>query len=229
MLKLLWLGLKVKYQECREFVCVLWRFRGCQKFLLSYCLLKTLYLFSSPYTVSRRYLKWMNADDIYSYGETPLLSLSDMMDRIKPGRNDHVFELGAGSGFTSLWFNLVKGCRVTAIEQVPGFICRLNWVVRLMKISGVKVCRDDYLNAPLGSATMVYLFASNLDDPTIKQLAEKLALLQAGTRIITVSYPLQPYVAKPAFIVTDQFEVSFPWGDADVYVQIVTDKETSDL
>ncbi|AMO57964.1 class I SAM-dependent methyltransferase [Endozoicomonas montiporae] len=221
MLKLIGLGLNVKYQEWKEFVCVLWRFRACKIFLLSYCLLKFLYLFSGPYSVSRRYLKWMNADDFYSYGETPLMSLASMADRIGLSGDDHVFELGAGSGFTSLWLNLVAGCRVTAIEQVPGFVWRLSWVVRLLRISGVNVCREDYLNSDLSSATIIYLFASDLDDVVITQLAEKLALLSAGTRIVTVSYSLQPYIDQPAFEVMDQFEACFPWGAADVYVQRV--------
>ena len=221
MLKLIWLGLKVKWQECREFVCVLWRFRSCQRFLSGYCLLAALYLFSSPYTVSRRYLKWINADDVYSYGETPLTSLAEIADRTGIHAEDHVFELGAGSGFTALWLSLVKGCRVTAIECVPGFVYRLDWVVRVLKLSGIEVRCEDYLKASFENATVIYLFASNLDDLIINELAERLAALPLGTRIVTVSYPLQPYIERPVFALADQFEVCFPWGRADVYVQEV--------
>ncbi|UYM14551.1 SAM-dependent methyltransferase [Endozoicomonas euniceicola] len=221
MLKLLWIALKVKWQECREFACVVWRFRSHKAFLLSYCLLAFLYLFSSPYSVSRRYLKWIDAGDVYSYGETPLTSLAEIADRTGIHASDHVFELGAGSGFTSLWLRLVKGCKITAVEWVPGFVYRLKWVVRVLKLSGVEVRCEDYLQTALENATVIYLFASNLDDLTINKLAERLAALPSGTRIASVSYPLQPYLKQPAFDLVERFEVCFPWGRADVYVQDV--------
>lgn len=219
VLKLLGLGFRVKWQECCEFVQVLWQYRSHRRFLLCYCLLSLLYLFSSPYSVSRRYLKWMEADDIYTYGATPLLTLSDIMTRAGIGSNDHVFEMGAGSGYTSLWLNLVAGSRVTAIELVPGFVRRLRWLVHLLGLKGIDVRREDFLTTPLNGATVVYLFASSLDDLSIKQLAKRLSVLPSGTRIVSVSYPLQSYIDSSAFAPVDAFEASFPWGEADVFVQ----------
>ena len=219
MLKLLGLGLRVKWQECSEFVLVLWQFRSHRRFLLCYCLLSFLYLFSSPYSVSRRYLKWMEADDIYTYGATPLLTLSGIMQRVGISSSDHVFEMGAGSGYTSLWMNLITGCRVTAIELVPGFVRRLRWVVKLFDLTGIEVRQEDYLKTSLDRPTVVYLFASNLADLSIKRLAERLAEMPVGTKIISVSYPLQSYIDFEAFEPVDAFEVNFPWGEADVFVQ----------
>ena len=211
----------MKCQEIKELAWVLWSYRREGRFLLSYSLLLLFYLFSSPYSVSRRYLKWINADDIYSYGATPLSSLSAIMEQVKLASDDHVFELGAGSGLTSLWLRLIRGCQVTAIEQVPGFVRRLNAVIRLLKLEGICIRQDDFLTTSFEGATVIYLFASNLDNPDIAQLAERLAELPAGTRLISISYPLQPYLEQPAFEVVEQFSVGFPWGEADVYVQRV--------
>ena len=221
MLKLLRLGLRVKYQECCEFICVMWRYRSKPVFLLSYCCLSLLYLFSSPYTVSRRYLKWIGADDPYTYGETPLTTLSKIMELAEIDAGDHVFELGAGSGYTALWLNLVAGCRVTAVELIPGFVWRLRWVVRLFGLVGINVRREDFLTVSLDGVSVVYLCASNLDDSSIKQLAKRLALLPSGTRVISVSYPMQSYIDSVSFEPVDAFEVDFPWGEADVYIQKV--------
>ena len=59
----------------------------------------------------------------------------------------------------------------------------------------------------------------NLADELITELAEYLAGLPAGIKIITVSYGLQSYIHQRAFKIIDQFSVPFEWGEAEVFVQ----------
>ena len=75
------------------------------------------------------------------------------------------------------------------------------------------------MNSPLEDASIIYLYGSNLDDQVVTELAERLAELPAGIRIITVSYALQPFIHQQAFKVTDQFTVPFEWGEAEVFLQ----------
>ena len=196
------------------------------RFLLPWLWLKLCYLLDSPYAVSRRYQRRMKAENLYVYGETPLTSLELIAEKSAVTASDHVFELGAGSGFTSLWLHGVKGCRVTAIEQIPLFCWRLQRTIRRMKITAIDVRCADYCQSSLVDASIIYLYGSNLTDATITALAERLATLAPGVKIITVSYPLQPYLERPAFIVTDRFVVPFAWGEAEVFIQVCSGAES---
>ncbi|MBO9482981.1 hypothetical protein [Salinisphaera sp. G21_0] len=189
------------------------------RFVFPWLWLKLSYLLDSPYAVSRRYQRRIKAENIYVYGETPLTSLELIAERSGVTSDDHVFELGAGSGFTSIWLQGVKRCQVTAIEQIPLFCWRLQRTSQRMRLQGIDVRCEDYLTSPLEGASIIYLYGSNLDDHVITGLAERLAELPAGIRIITVSYALQPFLHQQAFKVTDQFTVPFEWGEAEVFLQ----------
>ncbi|KEI72943.1 SAM-dependent methyltransferase [Endozoicomonas elysicola] len=189
------------------------------RFLIPWLWLKLSYLLDGPYAVSRRYHRRIKSESIYVYGETPLTTLEMIAEKTGVTSDDHVFELGAGSGYTSLWLHGVKKCQVTAIEQVPLFCWRLHRTARRMRLSSVNVRCEDYMQSPLDDASIVYLYASNLDDHVISELAERLADLSAGVKIITVSYALQPFLHQQAFKITDQFTVPFEWGEAEVFVQ----------
>lgn len=189
------------------------------RFAFPWLWLKLSYLLDSPYAVSRRYQRRIKAENIYVYGETPLTSLELIAERSGVTADDHVFELGAGSGFTSIWLQGVKGCQVTAIEQIPLFCWRLQRTSQRMRLHGIDVRCKDYMISPLEGASIIYLYGSNLDEQVITGLAERLAELPAGIKIITVSYALQPFLHQQAFKVTDQFTVPFEWGEAEVFLQ----------
>ena len=230
--QLILLALQVKGEEWREAILVVKRYFLTWRFAGSFLWLKLLYLFDGPYRVSRRYCKAQGEADLYQYGETPLTTLHSIMKRamVLSGRNDgdlldcHVFELGAGSGFTSIWLNTVLGCRVTAIDQVPTFCRRLAGTVNCFELNGIDVRCEDYLQADLSGATIVYLYGSNLDDPVIRRLAARLAELPAGTMVVSVSYSLQSY-APGAFRVSEQFPARFFWGEAEIFIQQVCVRE----
>ena len=88
-----------------------------------------------------------------------------------------------------------------------------------MRLKGIDVRCEDYMESSLEDASIIYLYGSNLDDHIVTELAERMAELPAGTKIITVSYALQPFLQQKVFETIDQFTVPFEWGDADVFVQ----------
>lgn len=205
--------------SCRYFVMTFRCYRSYPTFVFPWLWLKLCYLFDSPYAVSRRFLKRQKAVDCYSYGETPILTLAEIMSCVEVKQSDHLFELGAGSGFTSLWLSGVKGCRVTAVERIPTFCWRLQRTLKRFKLSDrIQMLCQDYLSVDLSEATVIYLYASNLDEVTIQQLGEKVAELKAGTLIISVSFPLPN---KTRLRLINTCSVRFDWGVAKVFVQKV--------
>ena len=81
-------------------------------------------------------------------------------ERIGVTSEDHVFELGAGSGFTSIWLHGVKGCHVTAIERVPLFCWRLQRTVRRIRDNIINVRCEDFTESSLEEASIIYLYGS---------------------------------------------------------------------
>lgn len=217
------LALRQWLYQWRQWGRELRRYGNRPRFLLPWLWLKLSYLLDSPYAVCRRYQRRIKAENLYVYGETPLTSLELIAEKSAVTASDHVFELGAGSGFTSLWLQGVIGCRVTAIEQIPLFCWRLHRTIRRMKMTTIDVRCADYCQSSLVGASVIYLYGSNLDDSLITQLAGRLATLPPGVKVITVSYPLQPYLEQPAFVLTDQFAVPFAWGEAEVFIQVRSD------
>ena len=191
------------------------------RFLFAWLWLRMSYLLDSPYWVSRRYQRQHKADDVHVYGETPLPALACIFEKARITANDHVFELGSGSGFTSLWLNATQGCRVTAVEQIPLFCWRLKRTARRMGLSGIDVRCEDYLQTSLQDADVIYLYGSNLEDSLIRTLSDRFLGLPDTVKIITVSYPLSDYAEGSRFPLIDRFTADFEWGRAEVFVQSI--------
>lgn len=191
------------------------------RFMFAWIWLRMSYLFDSPYRVSRRYQRRRKAADLHVYGETPLPAFAGIVKKAGISPGDHVFELGAGSGFTSLWLNAVCRCKVTAIEQIPVFCWRLKRTAGRAGLSGVDVRCEDYLHTSLKQADFIYLYGSNLEDDVIQALVERFQELPDSVRIVTVSYPLSDYAAEGLFPVIDRFTADFDWGAAEVFVQSI--------
>ena len=101
-MKLFLLGIKVQYFEWVELFKVFRCYSFHRQFLQAFLGLKLRYLLDSPFQVSKRFLRKRKSDDLYLYGETPLTVLDRISGKAEINPGDHVFELGAGSGFTSL-------------------------------------------------------------------------------------------------------------------------------
>ncbi|PJE78963.1 Protein-L-isoaspartate O-methyltransferase [invertebrate metagenome] len=204
----------------RDTASVIIRYYRTHPFFASFCWLKLAYMIDTPWLVARRY---QNKTDPYAYGETPLMSLKTIMEAANLTTEDHVAELGSGSGYTALWLGSIARCKVTAIEKIPLFCWRLQRTVKRFRLESVHVHCKDYLSADLSGVTLVYACACNLSNDRIQQLAHKLITLPAGTRVITVSYPLHALHPHKIFTAFRQLPIQFHWGTCQVFIQTITE------
>ena len=218
---LLWLNIVVTVRNILEFFRVAFRYYGTFSFFRADVALRLMYLFHNPYKISKRFLMNKGADDVYAYGETPLTSLETIVRECLISPEDHLFELGAGRGRTCFWLRTVVGCSVTGIEHVPEFVERASLIAKRLKIDRLKFRCADMLTTDYAGATVCYLYGTCLDEESIKKLIHKFSKLPAGTKIISVSYPLTDYTDKHCFEIMKRFAVPFTWGIADVFLQIV--------
>lgn len=213
--------LRVKLQFCHffEFLHTAYRYyRNLTFCKLDLSLLAT-YAFHSPFAISKRYLMEKGEKKVHAYGETPLTSLEEIVKECRITAKDTVFELGSGRGRTCFWLHCFVGCRVVGIEYVPLFVERAKMVCDRFKVPNIEFRLQDMTQLDTTGATVIYLYGTCLEDEVIERLVTKFKTMPSGTKIITVSYPLTDYASKD-FEVLKCFPVHYPWGTADVYLNI---------
>ncbi len=183
-------------------------------------LLASRYAFKNPHRISRDFLAKRGESNVYQYGETPLTTLDFIACQCQILSKDIVYELGCGSGKTTFWLHSFVGCRVIAVDYLPLFIKRARWIKRMSRQEDVEFKNEDILTTDFKSATAIYLYGTCLEDEVIERLIGQFQMLPAGTKVITVSYPLTDYCSPALFKVAKQFSARFPWGKAIVYLNM---------
>jgi SAM-dependent methyltransferase len=217
-IKLLYIAVAHFFLQCKYNIITLIKYRKFKKFIATWLRLKCSYLLCSAYTFSKLFLINNNSQDIYLYGETPLLTMDYIAKQANITSRDHVYEIGAGAGFTCIWLHEIIGCKVTAIEQVPKF-CNIL-VKNCSRLTNLEVICNDFLLVDYSKASVIYLYGSNLDKNTICKLIDLLLTTKANTTIITVSWQLLSFIdSNKLFTLEKKLEVKYDWGTADVYIQ----------
>lgn len=219
-LELLWINLRVQGQAFIEFLRVVFYYYTNLSFLKIDLSLLLTYLFNSPFLISKKFLINRGQTDVYAYGETPLTTFDYILTQCQVESTDALFELGCGRGRTCFWAALFKKCKVVGIEHIPEFISKANDIKKKFNLDTVEFRKQDLLLADFSNATVLYLYGTSLEDEYIKKLLVKFQKLPPGTKIITISYSLNEYTTMDNYEVMKRFLAHFPWGNADVYLQI---------
>lgn len=191
-----------------------WRF-----FSIDQALLRR-YWFKNPYRINRDFLQEKGAEDLYTYGETPLVTLEHIVKECDISQEDYVFEMGSGRGRSCFWLHYFVGCFVLGIEIVPEFVRIAQDVKEQYGVDGVEFVRKDFLEQSYEEATVIYYYGTCAQDEEIAQLVECFKKSKPGTKIITVSYPLSDYDSSNSFKLVKTFPATFTWGEGIVYLQV---------
>lgn len=220
MLRMIWLNIRSTFFRLYEWVRVVLRYYP--RFLAIDALLAGHYLLRNPHQISKSFLKRRGAKEIYAYGETPLTTLDKIVRECRILSKDVVFDLGCGPGRTTFWMTLFVKCQTVGVDYLPTFIQNAERVKKWAHLGHIEFRKEDMLTTDLKKATAIYLYGTCLDDQTIENLLNRFRQLHKGTKIITVSYPLTDYCYPGEFVVSKEFKARFPWGKADVYLNIKT-------
>lgn len=174
------------------------------------------YRFTNPYRTCRKFFESKGEKDVDLYGETPLTVLEKIAKEGALSSQDHLFELGCGRGRGSFFLAHRVGCKVTGVEWVPEFVERAQKINKNPRLS---FRCEDMQSCDFKGATAIYLYGTCLEDDVIHKLIASFKKLAAGTQFITVSYSLTDYDHE-AFSLIKEFSVDYPWGEAQVFLQI---------
>jgi SAM-dependent methyltransferase len=153
--------------------------------------------------------------EAFPYGETPLCSLKAIADRCGLTQEDKVVDLGCGRGRGVFFLSHFYGCKATGIDMIKLFIDRARHLAEEQRVLKVSFSCTDMRKYDFSQATVVFFYGTTFSDKFVQQLKQALTALPKGSKVITVSYPLE------GFQVVDQFDVSFPWGSGEIYLHLV--------
>lgn len=219
-LKLLCLNLVVQKRNLVEYLHVVAKYYPQWAFAKVDLSIILMYFFHNPFSISKRFLQKRGEVDVYAYGETPLTTLDLIAKECALTSEDRVYELGCGRGRTCFWLEAFLGCQVVGIEFIPDFVERAHRIQRKIPNSRVLFRVQDMLESDLSDATVIYLYGTCYDDAFLHKLTTKFKQLKSGTRIISVSYPLNEFSGDDSFEVMKRFPALFTWGEGDVYYQV---------
>lgn len=171
----------------------------------------------NPYRICKKHFQKSESKEAL-YGDTWPLSAYLFAKALPIHENDTLYEIGSGTGRISFWLQKISNCQVVGIEKVPLFIKIAKKIQKKLNLKKVEFIEQDLLDVDYSKATLIYFYSSSFSDKVILELIKKWKSLEPGTRIITTSFSLPEYGSSD-YRVIKAFNVSFPWGKCEVYLQ----------
>ncbi len=209
-----WLYFKVKIFCLKEAKEIHERFPGFMPYDRAF---RKAYRFHNPFRISKEFLKKRGESNVDAYGETPLPVFAQIAKECGLSKGDTVIEMGCGRGRGVFFLSWLTGCRVIGIDWVPSFIRTAEDISkRSLPLLPISFRCEKMESSDFSHVSVIYLYGTCLSDEEIGSLVKRFESLPASAKIITVSYPLSDYSQR--FITTKQFTASFPWGEAEIYI-----------
>lgn len=175
----------------------------CSAFKESVRLLQKKYRFKSPYRIAQ------------DYGETPFFAWEKICIHFGLQPHERFIDLGCGRGALVFFSGLVIGCNAT------GYDCQQEFIAVANKISNknpkLKFECIDLLVDPIAYADTYYLCGTCFSDDVLKRCIQYIAINYPSSRVLSTSFPLKSYKAGEGYKITNELEVTFPWGVTTVY------------
>lgn len=175
------------------------------------------YGLSDPFALSRKATQQADLDtDLTVYGETPWTTLERVCRALELTAEETFVELGAGTGRNLLFVCYRFQARAVGYELIPRFVEKFTWLrQRLQLTQRVEMHAQNWFDAEL-DGQVLFLVGSCYSDAHLERANQKLAGLAPGTRVASVSYPLDTV----CFEGLGSFRAPFSWGMGTVYLQI---------
>ncbi|WP_225937484.1 class I SAM-dependent methyltransferase [Myxococcus sp. RHSTA-1-4] len=145
------------------------------------------------------------------YGETPLHTAVWLFRKAGLGRGGRLVDLGAGRGRTLLAARWL-GAEARGVELLQGHVAL---AAGPLKQAGAELVQGDAVHADLQDATHVFTNWPALSPETRTRLIERFRTCRPGTRILTVTRPVE----AEGFTVLSRHRMLFTWGCEHVWVQ----------
>jgi hypothetical protein len=144
------------------------------------------------------------------YGETPLMTALYLFKRAGVGRGSRLVDLGAGRGRVLIAASWLRA-EARGVELIADHVTR---VAPRLQAAGITLTVGDMTREDLADATHIFTNWLALTPETKARLVERFRTCQPGTRILTVTHPIE---AK-GFVLLSRHWVLFTWGIEKVWL-----------
>jgi len=177
---------------------------------------QTLYPYSGAATsisVTERQQRGIE-DDTLTYGETRWVTFLDALQELKIGPEDRFLDLGCGAGFLCFLVSGIYGIPATGVDQIGGFIDNANQIVTELNLPDLRFLQADFFELSFLPFSVFYATCTCFPEDVMALLSEKFEETAPGTRIITVTDPVEaPYIKLRKVI-----KAKFTWGQDHIFI-----------
>jgi hypothetical protein len=174
------------------------------------------YLFERPYGIMEKNRGNVSvSDENLVYGETPLLTVHELLGTLQPQKEDVFYDLGCGRGLTCFYSHILFGIPCHGIDIIPEFIEKARSIGNSLGLKEVSFSLGNVLDCDISDGTIFFVAGTTFDDTTLNSLGEKLEKKQGRATVISLSSPLP----APSYRVTGSGNYPFSWGSNSVYIQ----------
>jgi hypothetical protein len=144
------------------------------------------------------------------YGETPVATAVWVFRQAGLGRGGRLVDVVAGRGRALLGARWL-GAEARGVDLLERHVSSVSGA---MRAAGISLVVGDATREDLSDATHVYLAWTCLSPETKARVLERLRTCRPGTRLITVTRPVE----SPDFPAVSRHRVLFTWGFEPVWV-----------
>ena len=182
---------------------------------------RLVFLFCSPWAISRRFLDARGETEAQGYGETPLVTLEAVARRLELSEADRVLELGSGTGRNCVWLSSRYGCYSEGVEQIPALVRIAKGLIADTAVAEkVLLSCQDMFELDMSGYRLVYVDCTAMSPKCIRQVAMLCAGLPNEARVVTVNASLSELMPE-RFQLERVFPGLFIWGWSDMRIQRV--------
>jgi len=175
------------------------------------------YLLERPYGIMEKNRgKVPVCEENLVYGETPLLTVKELLGSLEINKDDIFFDQGCARGLACFYAGMLFGNPCHGIDIIPQFIRKAQAIQKSLHLKNIHFREGNVLDADLSDGTIFYIAGTTFDDDTLKELGKKLDSLPGRRRIISLSAPLP----SPSYTMVRSVTLAFSWGMNSVYVQV---------
>lgn len=147
----------------------------------------------------------------FTYGDTPVPVLYQLLKGIDAGRQHRFLDLGCGFGKAVLTAALLTG-HATGVDLVSGAVdfCRLS--ARTLQIENTTFLVQDILEADLSEADIVFVACTCFPEELRRQLKRRFKELRSGAWVVTTTHSFEGRSLRYLTGLKKKFSWS-GWGD----------------